>query len=290
MNSSQWHNLFWCKDEPRLRAGWRLLIQMLMAGFLLLLEIFAFAFANLWLHWHLSDIGLLIVGTFFQLVAITGSILIARRWLDHRPFLELGLHPDSDTALDILRGLSMASIMLLIPFTVLYSLGWLQITGHGQDYGQALLYLLLFVVIGFQEELLCRGYILRTIQSGSSLFPAVWYSAFIFAILHGFNPGANGQAMLGIFAAGLLLGWAAVRTGKLWLSIGIHIGWNFFEGVVFGFPTSGIAIYSLTHIHVTGPLLWTGGSFGPEAGLIILPTLTIGVGMVWWYTNGWKFF
>jgi hypothetical protein len=93
------------------------------------------------------------------------------------------------------------------------------------------------------------------------------------------------MAVLGIFAAGLLLAFCYVRTGKLWLSIGLHVGWNFFEGVVFGFPTSGVTIYSLLHIHVTGPALWTGGAFGPEAGLIILPALAIGAGLVWLYTK-----
>jgi hypothetical protein len=93
------------------------------------------------------------------------------------------------------------------------------------------------------------------------------------------------MAMVGIFFAGMLLAFAAVRTGKLWLSISLHIGWNFFEGVVFGFPTSGVAIYSLLHIHVTGPVLWTGGAFGPEAGLIILPALAVGAGLVWFYTR-----
>jgi hypothetical protein len=110
-------------------------------------------------------------------------------------------------------------------------------------------------------------------------------SSVIFAALHLGNPGANWMGFIGIFCAGMLLAFAAVRTGRLWLSIGIHIGWNFFEGVVFGFPTSGVAIYSLLRIHVTGPVLWTGGAFGPEAGLIILPALVIGAGLVYLYTK-----
>jgi uncharacterized protein len=93
------------------------------------------------------------------------------------------------------------------------------------------------------------------------------------------------MGFLGIFVAGLLLAFAAIRTGRLWLSIGIHIGWNFCEAVVFGFPTSGVTVYSLIHIHVSGPLLWTGGAFGTEAGLIILPALLIGAGLIWAFTK-----
>jgi hypothetical protein len=46
-----------------------------------------------------------------------------------------------------------------------------------------------------------------------------------------------------------------------------------------------VTIYSMLRIHVTGPVLWTGGAFGPEAGLIILPALAIGAGLVYWYTK-----
>jgi hypothetical protein len=71
--------------------------------------------------------------------------------------------------------------------------------------------------------------------------------------------------------------------------MGLHLGWNFFEGVVFGFPVSGLDIYHITHLHISGPMLWTGGNFGPEAGLIILPTIALGTGLVYLYTRPNKF-
>ena len=75
------------------------------------------------------------------------------------------------------------------------------------------------------------------------------------------------------------------RTKQLWLSIGLHIGWNFFEGVVFGFPVSGLDIYPLLRIKVTGPELWTGGAFGPEAGLIVLPSLIVGAVLIYLFSK-----
>jgi hypothetical protein len=41
----------------------------------------------------------------------------------------------------------------------------------------------------------------------------------------------------------------------------------------------------LTRIEVTGPELWTGGPFGPEAGLIVLPSLIIGGYLIRWFTR-----
>ena len=285
MNNSVLHTLFWNSDGKRLRPLWRLLIQLGMMFIMLGLLILAFAFLNMVFHWKISATGLLFLSTVFELVAFTGSIYLARHFLDHRPFLDLGIWPDENMGFDLTKGLVIALVMLYFSFVLMHQLGWLTITGYGKNIWQALLYFLLFVVIAFQEELLCRGYILQTVASGWGKFWGVWVSSIIFTMLHLGNPGFNPFALIGIFCAGLLLGWATLRTGNLWLAIGIHLGWNFCEGVVFGFPTSGVTIYSLIHTQITGPVIWTGGAFGPEAGLIILPALAIGAGLVWLYTR-----
>lgn len=59
-------------------------------------------------------------------------------------------------------------------------------------------------------------------------------------------------------------GQAPPPSPPIWLSIGLHIGWNFFEGVVFGFLVSGLDIYALTRIRVFGPTMWTEGSSVPK--------------------------
>jgi hypothetical protein len=56
-------------------------------------------------------------------------------------------------------------------------------------------------------------------------------------------------------------------TRRLWLSIGLHWAWNFFEGPIYGSDVSGIQSASLLRAHIHGPFLLTGGVFGPEAGV-----------------------
>ena len=296
MNKITWHNLFYSQNEHRLRAGWRLAIQMTMLCFLLIFQIFAFALANAFYHWHISDTGLFILSTLFELIAFTGSVILARRFLDKRSFASLGFGAWSKVGnisfTDLCTGFLIAAIIMTFVYVVMGRLGWIKFIGFAWQFdpisvieNQTLLYYLIFIIVGFQEELLCRGYHLQTIASGSNVVWGMLGSSLIFAVMHLGNPGATWMTVLGIFFAGLLLAFAYIRTGSLWLSIGLHIGWNFFEGVVFGFPTSGVTIYALTRIHVTGPTLWTGGAFGPEAGLIILPALAIGAGLVWAYTK-----
>jgi membrane protease YdiL (CAAX protease family) len=132
-----------------------------------------------------------------------------------------------------------------------------------------LTFFVVFILVGWNEELLSRGYQMQNIASGTNLFWGVVLSSSVFALLHLGNPNATWVSTAGIFFAGVFLAYGYIRTKQLWLSIGLHIGWNFFEGVVFGFPVSGLDIYALTRIEVSGPELWTGGAFGPEAGLIV---------------------
>jgi membrane protease YdiL (CAAX protease family) len=107
----------------------------------------------------------------------------------------------------------------------------------------------------------------------------------VFVVIHLGNPNATWVSAAGIFFAGIFLAYGYIRTGQLWLSMGLHLGWNFFEGVVFGFPVSGLSIYRLIRIDVQGPEIWTGGPFGPEAGLIVLPALLVGVILIYLYTR-----
>jgi len=99
------------------------------------------------------------------------------------------------------------------------------------------------------------------------------------------NPNWSLLAIVNLTVGGVFLAFAYLRTRQLWLPIGIHIGWNFFQGPVFGFPVSGTDSFTLINHTVNGPELLTGGAFGPEAGLINLLIVAIGAALIYWYTR-----
>jgi membrane protease YdiL (CAAX protease family) len=268
-----------------LRAGWRLLIQTL------LMFVFGIIFGGIAILLGLLDLGSL-GGQILNFLIITGSVYVARRWLDKRSFESLGLKLDRHTLLDILAGIGITFVQMGFIYVLMLALGWLTFEGFAWEFDpinvvitNVLIFLITFIFVGWNEELLSRGYHLQTIASGLNLFWGVVISSAVFGLLHLGNPNATWVSAAGIFFAGVYLAYGYIRTRQLWLPIGLHIGWNFFEGVVFGFPVSGLDIYALTRISVHGPELWTGGAFGPEAGLIVLPSLLVGGLLIYLYTR-----
>jgi len=228
-----------------------------------------------------------------MLIAITGATFLARRFLDKRSIASLGLKPNLQALTDILVGIVITFFQMGLIFWLEIYLGWTKFNGFAWQIDPAGavaagvgMWLVIFLIVGWQEELLSRGYHLQTLESGTNLFWAVLLSSSVFGALHIFNPNATWISTVGIILAGLFLALPFILTRQLWLSIGLHIGWNFFEGVVFGFPVSGIEnIYPILRHTVTGPELWTGGAFGPEAGLLVLPALLLGSLLVLAYTR-----
>lgn len=278
--------IFISSDEPRLRAGWRLLIQTILY---ILFGVIVFNIAAL-LPLGTGSFSLLIQQV-LNLVVITGSVYVARRWLDKRSFESLGLKISKQTLIDILAGIGITFVQMGFIYIVMLAFGWLTFEGFAWQFDpastvitSALAFFVAFVFVGWNEELLSRGYHLQTITSGINLFWGVVISSAVFGIAHLGNPNATWVSAAGIFFAGVYLAYGYIRTRQLWLPIGLHIGWNFFEGVVFGFPVSGLDIYALLRIKVSGPELWTGGAFGPEAGLIVLPSVLLGGIIIYWFT------
>jgi membrane protease YdiL (CAAX protease family) len=284
-------SLFYSPQERRLRAFWRIL------GQLVLLFVFGFLF-SIALGWLLflnlpEQVNFLIqqVIAFF---AITLSVFLARRFLDRRSISSLGLVWGPYALQDLLVGFALPAFMMGLIFLTLWIAGWLDIEGfawQAQPISTILanmaLILLTFILVGWSEELFSRGYQLQNISDGLNRFWGVVLSSLIFAALHYANPSFNVSSLpfLGLIAAGLFLAYGYLASHQLWLPIGLHIGWNFFEGPVYGFPVSGLDTLRLIQHTVAGPGLITGGQFGPEGGLILLPALAIGSALIYLYTR-----
>ena len=182
-------------------------------------------------------------------------------------------------------GVLIGFVAMLLIFGVQLLSGTITFMGFGWESSQAELWIvpvaiffLQMACVGFYEELMSRSYLLTNFKEGftfggisttTATFLAILFSSSIFGFLHLANPNVTIFAIINIVLAGVMLAIPYVLTGRLAYSVGLHFSWNFFQGGVFGFRVSGLPIrHSVIQIQQGGEAFLTGGSFGPEGGLI----------------------
>ena len=224
---------------------------------------------------------------------------------DHRitkdnPWYQGGLYWNSTSLTHYIAGWVIGLLALSIMVGIGYLLGFFSVGSAGyatqfatenmatndrtylvsisaSSYYSIFLFLFQMLAVGFYEEVMLRGYVLINLKEGiqrkyisdrTALIIAVMLSSLIFSLAHLLNPSASIITFITISLAGILLAFPFVWTGNLALSVGLHSAWNFILGGVFGFKVSGLSwSASILYVQSTGPDWWTGGLFGPEAGI-----------------------
>jgi len=124
------------------------------------------------------------------------------------------------------------------------------------------------VWIALSEELWTRGYALRQLHRAVGNWGAAVGTGLWFGLMHGANPGATWLAIFNVALVGVWLALTVYRTGSMWLAIGFHFTWDFLELFFWGEPLSGGPGRASIFVRLPSNAdLWTGGEFGPEAGL-----------------------
>lgn len=215
-----------------------------------------------------------------------------RRFFDRCSFVSLGLRGQGSITQSG-AGLLCGFLACALIFGVLVLSGQAQVSGwslavQSGGWSQSLLmlcaWLAVMLAVGFMEEVTFRGYALHNLNAWLGARTSIAIQAVAFAFIHFGNLLATAkstpdalqatwQAMPNIALIGVFFALCYYRTGALWFPIGFHAAWNFFLGSVFSLPVSGIPIFHLLEVKITGPTLLTGGSFGPEASLLLTPLL-----------------
>ncbi|MBP6432856.1 MAG: CPBP family intramembrane metalloprotease [Ferruginibacter sp.] len=100
------------------------------------------------------------------------------------------------------------------------------------------------------EELIFRGVLFYILIKKLGVNKAILISSIAFGIYHWFSSGVLGQPlpMLIIFITtaigGFLFAYSYYKTGSIWAPIGIHLGWNFTQILIFssGLIGNGVLI------------------------------------------------
>jgi uncharacterized protein len=205
-------------------------------------------------------------------VATAVLSLLAYAWIVRRTERRAPLEVARKGALGALsRGLLIGFGMFGAVIANIYFLGDYRVLGWGSIAGPVALF-------GFTagaavtEELLFRGILFRIIEGRTGTWLSLILTSLLFGLSHLFNPGATLWSALAVAVeAGGMLAAAYAATRNLWVPIGLHFGWNFAEGAIFGTDISGkSAPQGLLHSALSGPTAISGGEFGPEASVYAL--------------------
>jgi membrane protease YdiL (CAAX protease family) len=167
------------------------------------------------------------------------------RATEHRKVSELEVR---GVAPELVAGFCAGILLFGIVIAILAASGHYRISRIGDPL--ALLRALIPWFSGaIMEELVFRGFVFRVLREIAGMPVAIALSALLFGALHAANPGATALSSVAItLEAGVLLAVAYAATNRLWLPIGIHAGWNYAEGTIFGVAVSG-GVVKTTFLH-----------------------------------------
>ncbi|MDR0847445.1 MAG: CPBP family intramembrane metalloprotease [Propionibacteriaceae bacterium] len=205
----------------------------------------------------------------YGVITIGGSLVLFK-WIYKRTPVQMGLIPKGWFT-GLLYGLGIGAVSIAVVFLTLLLTG--QATVVSVDASRLLSIAVvaeLFSVGIFMssEEIAFRGYVMTALKTTRNKWVVVLLSSLIFASLHLTTPGIDALTFANVFLVGVLLAYMFVKSGKLWLSIGFHIAWNFLEGDIFGMNVSGNEQAAMFTTKMGTNELLTGGVAGPEGGII----------------------
>jgi uncharacterized protein len=178
-------------------------------------------------------------------------------------------------SLGVLGGVGAALVVIVLPLLV--RAADLQPVPSEHFRWPSLLFvsiLLLFGAVG--EEMLFRGYAFQVLVKGIGPFATILPMAVLFGLAHSQNLNFGPLALTNTILWGIVLGYSFLRSGDLWLPIGLHFGWNW------TLPLLGVNLSGFT-MNVTGYTMhwkigesFSGGAYGPEGGLL---TTAVAIGL-----------
>jgi CAAX protease family protein len=203
--------------------------------------------------------------------AIAYWILV--RFIEKRRMAELA---PSRAPLGVTVGLVGGALLFSAVVGIIALGGAYRISGYNIDVPWVAQIVMLGLVPGITEEIVCRGVLFRIVEEGMGTWWALAISALFFGLGHIGNPNATLWSALAIaIEAGLLFGMIYNLTRSLWICMGLHAAWNVMQGPVYGISVSGLAQKGWIVPSISGPDWLTGGTFGAEASVTALACCSV---------------
>ncbi|MBB6671624.1 CPBP family intramembrane glutamic endopeptidase [Cohnella nanjingensis] len=225
------------------------------------------------------------------LAVIQDLFLIAGVWIIYIAFERKSGWPfglkQRGAAVRLAYGMAFGAILMTIVTLLIWLFGGLRFEAASASQARWLSLLwgvFVFAVVAFSEELLTRGYVQGLVKLRFGAVAAVAVSSLLFAVMHFGNASVFDSIWptVNLVLAGVILGISREVSGGLWLPIGFHLTWNYFQGYIYGFEVSGADVESVFHLERTGRDLVSGGAFGAEGSAATTAVLLVGIAALLW--------
>jgi hypothetical protein len=235
--------------------------------------------------WH----ALVMLKNLLLPVALFALYAMLVRVLEHRRADEIDFRRAWPT---FLAGSLIGSALISVTVLALWALGMAHIS-NGTGFEGLANAVLAPLVTAMGEELLFRVVLFGVLEQISGSLSAIVVSAALFGLSHAANPGAKPFVLATLSTEmGVMCALAYILSRNIWLAVGIHMGWNFTQGFVFGTLDSGLRDpHGFLHTTMTGPDLLTGGAFGLEGSIVTLGFSLVVCGVLYYLIrrgNNWR--
>ena len=218
-----------------------------------------------------------------QLLVVAAATWVMAR-IENRPLLSYG-YVDDRKVIRLATGGLLGFLALSVLVAVLWKARLLVFDGVSLSglsaWNYAVVWAFVFLLVGFFEESLLRGYAQYTLSRGIGFWWAALLLSLVFALGHLGNDGESTLGIVEVGIAGLVFCLSLWYTKSLWWVVGFHAGWDWGQSYFYGTPDSGFVIKGpLLTSHPSGNSLWNGGTVGPEGSPLMLPlVILVAIGM-----------
>lgn len=214
-----------------------------------------------------------------------GGHLWALRLVEPRGWRFVGLARSAGRPALLAQAVFLASVAVTLPTLLLValSLGSFAPSAVAQPALSGLGLVAHFAPAAFGEELLARGYAFAIVRERWNGAVAIAATSAVFGLAHLQNVGATFASVLMVMLASVLLGAVRHVWDSLWAAWLAHLAWNLTLAGALHAAVSGV-VFNVSRFRFVedGPDWLTGGTWGPEGGLMVALGAGLAITYVMW--------
>lgn len=222
---------------------------------------------------------------FYGMAGFAFFTIIYIKIVEKRKLSDIGIKLNTKLPIVFVKGIIIGAGMVTVIIGILMASGlcsYQRISGFSMS--SCLLWFLAYFIQSLAEELMCRGFLQTSLMRRLNAKLAIFISSFAFAAPHVFTileiKGITKWiAIFNLLLVSWLFSVVMIKENSLGAACGVHLGWNFCLGTIFGLevsggsPVSGILKFAIK----SNFDIFTGGIYGIEASILLIPILCISI-------------